>query len=91
MKRTRINPVSNKQRIELKRRHDLKAELIEEYGEYCMTCHDKNRDWRGISLSHIVPLSRGGGTNRKNCIIECYPCHERFEKHPELREAKQDD
>jgi len=91
MKRTRIKPISNKQKMELKRRRDLKAELIEENGEHCMTCHDLNRDWRGISLSHIIPLSRCGKTTRDNCLLECYPCHERFEKHPELREAKQDD
>ena len=27
----------------------------------------------------------GGKTTRENCIIECYVCHDRFEKKPELR------
>jgi hypothetical protein len=58
--------VSDKQRIELARRAKLKAELIAEFGEHCMTCHDAYRDWRGISLSHIValidtPPPEGGG------------------------------
>ena len=85
MKRSRINPISDKQKVEIKKRQTLKAELIAEYGEYCMTCHDKNRDWRGITLSHIIPLSRGGKTTGDNCLLECFPCHEKYEKHPERR------
>ncbi len=83
-----INKVSAKQKIELVRRVKLKKELIEEYGEHCMTCKDKYRDWRGISLSHIIPLSRGGVTSRENCPLECYPCHEYYEKRPELRKKR---
>ena len=85
MNRTPIKRYSLKYRKELKKRRDLKAELIKDFGEHCMTCKGKNRDWRGISLSHIIPLSRGGKTNKENCILECFPCHETFEKHPELR------
>ena len=85
MKQTATIRTSKKQRAELKRRRALKAELIKESGEHCMTCGDKNRDWRGISLSHIIPLSRGGKTTRNNCLLECYVCHEKYEKHPELR------
>ena len=89
LKRTRrIIPISDKQRIELRQRTRLKAELLIEFGNHCMTCKDLNRDWRGISLSHIIPLSRGGKTTRENCILECFPCHETFEKRPELRGAK---
>ena len=79
-----INKVSNKQRIEIRNRARLKAELLMEFGNICMTC-DKKPDWRGISLSHIIPLSRGGETSRNNCLLECYPCHELYEKHPERR------
>lgn len=80
-----INRISKKQATELKRRFNLKQELIDGYGEHCMTCGDKYRDWRGISLSHIIPLSRGGTTSKDNCLLECYICHEKYEKHPELR------
>ncbi len=80
-----INKVSDKQGIEIQKRQELKAELIKEYGNHCMTCSNKYRDWRGLSLSHIIPLSRGGETSRGNCVIECYVCHTRFEKQPELR------
>jgi len=84
MKRTPINKMSDKQKIELRNRARLKAELLMEYGNKCMTCHQKP-DWRGISLSHIIPLSRGGKTSRKNCLLECLNCHELYEKHPERR------
>ena len=85
-KRTRrIIPVSVRQEVEIQKRQELKAELIKEHGNHCMTCGDKNCDWRGISLSHIIPLSRGGKTERANVLLECYPCHEKYEKHPELR------
>ena len=87
MKRSKIKPMSEKGEIDFKGRVAFKATLIAEVGRHCMTCGDKNRDWRGISLSHIIPLSRGGKTIRENCLLECYPCHERYEKHPELREV----
>ena len=88
MKKTPINRVSDKQKIELALRSRIKRELIKEYGEHCMTCGDRRRDWRGISLSHIIPLSRGGKTTRGNTLLECYPCHEDYEKRPELRPIK---
>ena len=80
-----MRQVSDKQKIENRNRTRLKAWLLIEYGNHCMTCKDKYRDWRGISLSHIIPLSRGGKTLKENVLLECYPCHERFEKKPELR------
>ena len=79
-----INRVSDKQKIERSQRTRLKAELLIEYGNKCMTC-GKSPDWRGISLSHIIPLSRGGKTDKKNCILECYPDHILYEKRPENR------
>ena len=86
MRKTGIKPISEKQEVEIRGRWELKAELIAEFGEHCMTCGSSG-DWRGISLSHKIPLSRGGKTNRENCLLECYPCHEKYEKHPELREV----
>lgn len=85
MKRSALNKVSEKQAIELQTRTSLKRELLLSNGTHCMTCHDKNRDWRGLTLSHIIPLSRGGKTNKENCKIECFVCHELYEKHPERR------
>lgn len=82
--RTPIKQVSDKQKAELALRSKLKKELIAEYGERCQTCGSLG-DWRGISLSHIIPLGRGGKTSRENCLIECLNCHLKYEKHPELR------
>ena len=88
MKKSRLKPRSDKLKLELVKRSQLRVDLMLEYGNHCMTCQDKDRDWRGISLSHIIPLSRGGGTSRKNCLIECYVCHDKYEKKPELRNNK---
>ena len=85
MKRSPINKVSSKQMKELALRSRLKKELIEESGYLCMTC-GSNGFPLGLSLSHIIPISRGGLTNRENCLIECIPCHDKYEKHPELRD-----
>ena len=90
MKKTPLNRVSSKQSKELALRSKLKKQMMDEQVEergysYCMTC-DTTGDWRGLSLSHIIALSRGGKTERGNLLIECYPCHSRFEKKPELRE-----
>lgn len=81
-----IRAVSKKQAAELALRTSLKKELLEECDNTCMTCGNTRLDWRGLSLSHIVPLSRGGLTTRENCLIECMVCHEEYEKQPERRE-----
>lgn len=88
MRKTPLRKVSAKQKKELALRSKIKMQLIIMYGNKCMTCGDKNRDFRGISLSHKIPLGRGGKTDYDNCILECYPCHEKYEKKPELREAE---
>ena len=76
---------SSKQQKELRLRTKLKKKLIAEM-EYphCMTCGGTGFPL-GLTLSHIIALGRGGKTTRKNCVIECYPCHEKFEKRPDLR------
>ena len=74
MKQKPLNKISKKMKVELAKRRQLKADLIFEFGRRCMTCGGLG-DWRGITLSHIIPLSRGGKTDRKNCLIECFACH----------------
>jgi len=75
MKRVGLNKISRKHAEEIKLRQSLKQQLIDEYGSICMNCHGKYQDWRGVSLSHVIPLSRGGETSQSNCLLECYPCH----------------
>lgn len=56
------------------------------HGALCETCHSRG-DWRGLSRSHVINKGRGGKGTLDNIKIECYPCHEKYEKHPELREV----
>lgn len=80
MKKTPIRRVSSKQKNELARRSRLKKELLAEGRKdgagrtLCSTC-GKLPDFRGLQLSHKIPLARGGKTIRENCCIECAPCH----------------
>ena len=90
MKQTPLRKVSKKQAAELAVRTALKKELLEECDHSCMTCDNEHLDARGLSLSHIFPLGRGGKTTRENCLIECYVCHDLYEKHPERRRDGQD-
>ncbi len=84
MKRSSINPISKKQSLELEKRRELKAALIRERGAVCMTCGVRPV-FPPISLSHIIPLSRGGKTDRSNAVLECNNCHQSYEKKPETR------
>jgi len=77
--------VSDKQEVELALRQKIKGELVKKFGNKCMTCGDKYRDFRGLSLSHIIPLSRGGETSKKNCLLECGFDHDKYEKKPNSR------
>ncbi len=89
LNRSPIRKVSPEQKVELALRRKLKKELLEEQ-EYphCMTCGGQGFPL-GLSLSHIIPVgrgkARGGVTSRENCLIECIPCHQKYEKRPELR------
>ena len=74
MRRTPIRRVSAKQTAELARRRRLKAELLREFGNNCMHCGGR-LDFRGIQLVHLIPLSRGGKTERDNVALWCAPCH----------------
>ena len=74
MKRTPLKKISDKHKLELERRTAVRIELELWSDGTCMTCKSLP-DWRGLSLSHIIPLSQGGKTDTKNCILECYKCH----------------
>ncbi len=85
MKQTPLRRVSKKQSKELAVRTSLKRELLDECDHTCMTCNNLRLDFRGLSLSHVIALGSGGKTARDNCLIECYPCHDDYEKHAERR------
>lgn len=86
MRRTRINPISEKRKLQIEIEKQLKMKLLIENGLKCMTCGQKP-SWIPLSLSHIIPKGRMGKTNRENCIIECNDCHSKYEKKPETRPA----
>ncbi len=75
---------AQRRKEELQRRRDLKEYLLLKYGNICRTCGSSG-DWRGLSLSHIIALSQGGKTTEENCLIECIPCHDKYEKKAYLR------
>ena len=85
MKKSPINKVSAKQKKELALRGRLKKQLLKECNNLCMNCGGTGFPF-GLTLSHIVALSRGGKTERGNLEILCLDCHNKFEKHPERRE-----
>lgn len=78
MKKSWIKKVSEKQKIELKLRAELKAQLIEESEGKCMSCGKYPTEFPWVlDLSHIIALGRGGKTTRENCLVECRQCHNR--------------
>jgi len=85
MRKSRINPISDKQKVELALRARIKREFIAEFGNKCMICGNPP-DWRGIQLCHKIPLSRGGKTDTENCYLGCGKCH--FTKDHHIREVK---
>ena len=69
-----LRGVSDKQKKELALRSKVKMQLIFMFGNKCMIC-GKRPDWRGLSLSHEIPLSQGGKTDVFNCKLRCGRCH----------------
>ena len=79
LKKSALNKVSDKQKIELALRKKIKAELMLQQMKavgyiFCMTCGERP-DWRGISLHHQKFLSRMGETQVDNVKLLCYNCH----------------
>ena len=74
MKRSRINPISDKKKIEKGIEAELRAKLLEEHGHKCMECGKYNV---GLSLHHIIFKSRGGKSEIDNVENLCISCHSR--------------
>ena len=74
MKRSRINPISDKKKIEKGIEAELRAKLLEEHGHKCMECGKYNV---GLSLHHILFKSRGGKSEIGNVKMLCHVCHSR--------------
>ena len=68
-----MNKISDKHKVELKRRAALKSVLIET-GHVCHDCGATNLH---LDLHHIKHVSQGGKTERDNCILLCRLCHDK--------------
>ena len=82
--------ISKKQGIELKRRHDLKIELLLEQGYKCKECGryltlEYETAPNYANLSHEIPLSRGGETTKENCSVLCAEDHSNSKERHNLR------
>jgi len=42
----------------------------------CQYCRDE-LNWSNITIDHVQPKSRKGGTSWKNCVASCKPCNKR--------------
>jgi len=40
----------------------------------CYHCH-KRISPRDLTLDHVIPIARGGVTNKKNCVPSCKECN----------------
>lgn len=79
-----MKKVSPKKAKDYREQTKIRKELIEECEGSCMTC-GRPPDWRGLMLSHIKALSRGGKTSKDNCLMECGICAILYEKKEHLR------
>lgn len=41
---------------------------------YCHYCH-KSIGYRTLTLEHLVPVAKGGGTTADNCVPACITCN----------------
>jgi len=48
--------------------------IYEHYGYRCCYC-GKKRGTQDLNLDHVIPRSRGGGTNWENIVTSCVPCN----------------
>jgi hypothetical protein len=84
LKQTPLRKVSDKQKVELRLRAEVKRELIktapkDERGiPLCSECGKPvDWDWRSPNgdLSHDKSLAQGGKTNTKDNSLKCRHCH----------------
>ena len=53
-----------------------KKVLFNRDGWKCQYCGVK-LNWESITIDHVMPQARGGGTNWLNCVSACRPCNRR--------------
>lgn len=83
MKRTPINKMSDKKKIEKGIEAEIRAKLLEEHGGLCQNCQ-RQPDYRGLQLHHLLFKSRGGVTSDSNCVLICARCHSKYHNIKEI-------
>ena len=86
MKRTRLNPVSRKQREKNAEWRRITDEMCRENQYICRWCGYKGQrivpdrlDW--LTGHHIVSRARGGIYTRENCFLVHQSCHQTITDH----------
>ncbi|GAG55627.1 unnamed protein product [marine sediment metagenome] len=75
MKRTRIKPISAKEKARRKKWNELVLYLIQYRARgKCESCK-KSPDFRGLQGHHIIKRSQGGEDEETNAIVLCGKCH----------------
>ena len=75
MKRTRIKPISAKEKARRRKWNELVLYLIQFRARgKCEECH-RSPDFRGLQGHHIIKRSQGGEDTKENCEILCGRCH----------------
>lgn len=86
MQRSPIRKVSTKQKAELALRQKVHAKLLAQSNGLCPDCGKPlNHAWPGGQMHHLIPLSLGGETSNKNCILLCTSCHSVETNHVDLK------
>ena len=70
MKKTRLNPISDKHKVELGKRRLLHYKLWLKQEGKCKKC-GQLRTFNQTELSHKKSLAQGGKTEAKNCAVLC--------------------
>jgi|SRR5476651_488248 len=59
---------------------DIRKEVFKRDGGFCVPCRRKGKLVKATDCHHILPLSKGGTTTKKNLMSVCDNCHE--QRHP---------
>lgn len=51
-----------------------KCVLFNRDGWRCQYC-GSGLDWKSVTIDHVLPRCRGGGTSWKNCVTSCKKCN----------------
>lgn len=103
MKRKRINPISQKRKVELEREHDIRRQLCERakgyfvasngqwrcIGGICELC-GQSPNWIGLHPHEDKFRSKGGKLALDNSVMLCDTCHKK-EHHIKVAGKKEED